>query len=216
MWFYLFFLLCAISSLQRLETTWLSLMFRTSFLMLYLPLPPKNGHMCFMDQHFLLTNEQKPPWEVDKQTDINRRMASNSPKRLTEVILPKSGKERQDVGDTEKGAAFQARQETLTYGNRIKGGHPVPAQLFETWSPWSLSHLILWPLLWENSKVMVDGNVSGRESTAERMRIHCGMSINETLGFDFFSRFCFVSLFSLFFFFFFWCGPFLKSLLKLL
>ena len=77
--------------------------------------------MCFMDQHFLLTNEQKPPGEVDKQTDINRRMAANSPQRLTEVILPKPGKERQDVGNTEKGAAFQDRQETLTYGNRIKG-----------------------------------------------------------------------------------------------
>ena len=207
MWFYLFFLSYAISSLRQLEITWLSLTFRTS-LMLYWPLPPKNGRMCFMDQHFLLTNEQKPPWEVDKQTDINRRTAANSPKRLTEVILPKSGKERQDVGDTEKGAAFQDRQETLTYGNRIKGGHPAPVQLFETQSPWSLRHLILWPLLWENSKVMVDGSVSERASTAERMRIHCGMSINETLGFDFFQDFVLS--------FFFWCGPFLISLLKLL
>lgn len=37
--------------------------------------------------------------------------------------------------------------------------------------------------------MMVDGSVSERVSTAERMRIHCGMSINETLGFDFFQDF---------------------------
>lgn len=114
-------------------------------LKLHWPLPQKNGQMCSMDQCFLLTIEQKPPWEVDKQTDISERMTANSPERLVEVIVPKTGKERQDMGDAEKGAAFQDRQEALTYGNWIKGHYPVSVQLFETKIPWSLSSLVSWP-----------------------------------------------------------------------
>lgn len=44
-------------------------------------------------------------------------MAANSSESLSEVILPKSGKERQDTSGSEKGAVFQDRQEAVTYGN---------------------------------------------------------------------------------------------------
>lgn len=96
-----------------------------------------------MDQRFLLTMQQKPPCEVDKQTDINKRMAANSLERLSEVILPKSGKERQDAGDSEKGAVFQDGQEVLTYGNGIEGECRASVQLFESPNPQSLGNMVL-------------------------------------------------------------------------
>lgn len=112
-------------------------------------------------------------------------MAANSLERLSEVILPKSGKERQDVGDSEKGAVFQDRQEMLTYGNWIKGEPRVSVQLFESPNPQSLSNVFLLTIAWVKSEALVNGNVGKWKHSAERTRIHCSMKKSENCGFDF-------------------------------
>lgn len=48
-------------------------------------------------------------------------MAANSSERLSEVILPKSGKERPDASGSEGGAVLDDRQEAMTHGTESKG-----------------------------------------------------------------------------------------------
>lgn len=127
--------------------------------MLYWPLPPKEWTHVLYGSAF-------PPWLMNK--NLPERLISKQTSTREWQLIPQRGWRKSYFPSQEKkGRAWVIQRKVQRSRTDRKHWHvagikgtSVPVQLFETQSPWSLSHLILWPLLWENSKVMVDGSVS--------------------------------------------------------